>query len=70
MRRVTLAPTNEDVTNRLRPIFQRAVRDRTGVSYLLSEDEAKVFSDEDLVALEAETGYPPTALPIVAYWSS
>lgn len=49
--------TKEKVADRLRPIFERAVRERTGVSYLISTAELKVFDDSDLLALENETEY-------------
>jgi hypothetical protein len=68
MSKDTRGPTKQDVINWMRPMFQRAVRDRTGVSYLMSEAEAKVFSDDDLQALEAEVGYPAPALPIWTHW--
>ncbi|NHZ99087.1 hypothetical protein [Massilia sp. CCM 8734] len=54
--------TKQDVINRLRPIFQRAVQDRSGVSYLFSDEESKVFSEADLEALKTETGYPAPAV--------
>lgn len=57
----TANPTKQDVINRLRPLFEAAVQNRTGVSYLLSEAESLVFSNEDLEVLRAETGYPPPA---------
>lgn len=50
-------PTTQIVVDRLRPIYERAVRERTGVSFLLSESEAAVFSDRDRAALEEVTGY-------------
>ena len=49
--------TKEKVMDRLRPIFERAVRERTGVSYLISIQEMAVFDDGDLALLEVQTGY-------------
>ena len=62
----TMNPTKQDVINRLRPVLVAAVQNRTGISYLLSEAESLVFSNEDMAALMAETGYPPPALYIPA----
>jgi hypothetical protein len=47
----------QDVIERLRPHFEAAVRNRTGVSFLLSEVEQQVFDDHDLEMLMVETGY-------------
>lgn len=49
--------TKERVMDRLRPIFERAVRERTGVSYFISIEEMAVFDDADLALLEVQTGY-------------
>lgn len=49
--------TKERVAERLRPIFEKAVRDRSGVSYLITTEEIEVFGKEDLAILEAQTGY-------------
>ena len=62
--------TTQAVANRLRPIFQKAVRDCTGVTYLLSSEEARVFSAADLEALEEETGYPPPDMPLIVCWTT
>lgn len=61
-------PTKQDVIARLRPLFQAAVRNRSGVSYFLSDAERSVFSVEDLRALETETDYPAPALCFVRSW--
>lgn len=51
------APTQESVLNRLRPLFERAVREKSGVSFLLSNAEAQVLCSEAFDAMKAESGY-------------
>lgn len=60
--------TKESVTKKLRPIFERAVRNKTGASYILTAAEAAVFKAVDLEALKVETGYPAPAFHILARW--
>ncbi len=63
-----MTPTTQEVANRLRPIFEKAVRDRTGVSYLLSAEETSVFSGAELEALRREVGYPAPDMPVITRW--
>lgn len=49
--------TKEQVMDRLRPVYERAAREMTGVSFLLTDEEMKVFNREDMVQLEVEAGY-------------
>lgn len=51
------AMTKELVSERLRPLFERAVREKSGVSYLMTPEEMSVFSKKDLAILEVQTGY-------------
>lgn len=46
-----------DTIKRLRKIFEKSVRERTGASFFLTAQEAK-FVDRDIIHhLEVETGY-------------
>lgn len=49
--------TKEQVFERLRPIYVRAVQERTGVSYLITTEEMAVFDKADRAILESQTGY-------------
>lgn len=49
--------TKQSVIDRIKPLFEQAVKNRTGVSYLLSEAEHRVFTDADLAQIKVETGY-------------
>lgn len=49
--------TKHEVIARLTQIYEKAVRERTGVSLLLSADEAQAFSAADLEKIKEETGY-------------
>lgn len=65
-----MKPTAQDVANRLRPLFEKAVLNHTGVSYILSNEEASVFSVNDLEKLKKETGYPASDLHIITSWTT
>jgi len=49
--------SKEQVLGRLRETFSSAVKDRTGVSFFLSQEEGKLISEEDVEKLKDETGY-------------
>lgn len=49
--------TAHDVIERLRPIFERAVKERSGVSYLMTHAEQQLITDSDMQKLKDETGY-------------
>jgi len=49
--------TKEETVDRIRNIYERAVRDRSGVSYILTEDEAGIISQDVIRQIEDETGY-------------
>lgn len=57
-----MAVTKQDVIDRLKPLYEMALRERTGVTFLMTEEEQNVFSRADLEALEVETGYRGTAV--------
>lgn len=56
-----MAVTKQDVADRLKPIYEKAVVERTGVTFMMTAEEQNVFSREDIEALEVETGYRVTA---------
>ncbi|HCF3018605.1 TPA: hypothetical protein NIB55_005875 [Pseudomonas aeruginosa] len=49
--------TKASVKERLKPIFEAAIENRSGVSFLLSPVEAEVFTREDLENFKDEIGY-------------
>ncbi len=49
--------TKQNIIERLRTVYERAVMERGGVSFFLTDQEQQVFSDADLAALEDETGF-------------
>ncbi|MNJ60430.1 hypothetical protein D3C77_561620 [compost metagenome] len=49
--------TREGVINRLRPIYEAAIRDRSGVSIFLTGEELEVFTMDDLERFQDEIGY-------------
>ena len=49
--------SKEQVLNRLRETFRNAVKDGTGVSFMLSQDESRVVTEHDIETLKDETGY-------------
>jgi hypothetical protein len=51
------AVNKQTVIDRLRPVFEKAVDERTGVSFFLTEAEQLVFGESDLRRLKDETGY-------------
>lgn len=52
-----MAVTKKEVKERLRPVYEAAMRDRTGVSILFTSEEAEVFTMDDLHRFEEEIGY-------------
>ena len=49
--------SKEQVLCRLRETFLHSVKERTGVSFFLSQEEQQLISKEDVEKLKAETGY-------------
>lgn len=49
--------TKADTIERLRKLYEKAVQERTGVSFLLSTEEAKLIDPDTILQIEVETGY-------------
>lgn len=49
--------TKADTIERLRKLYEKAVQERTGVSFFLTPDEAEFIDPDTLHQLEVETGY-------------
>jgi hypothetical protein len=49
--------TKADTIERLRNLYEKAVQERTGVSFLLSTEEAELIDPDTILQIEVETGY-------------
>jgi hypothetical protein len=47
----------QTVIDRIKPLFDKAVSERSGVSFLLSKPEQAVISQADIEQIKEETGY-------------
>ena len=54
---ITKPMTKDDVIARLRPIYERAVQERSGVTFALSLEEQGLIDDADIERIKEETGY-------------